>query len=313
MYRGVPSPDWYDLGWPLAVGQDWLAAMEETHDLTNNQTAVECSFMAPGLGPWRPDMAPYVDEHLPDVVALGLEWHPKMLFRTLLSGLVINPYHTPLSALTNEFNVSYWLGGLITTGVAPQIDDRPDGTYDLVVHGWMSDYKWYGHMQEDGAYMLHYDEECCHIQGEACEWVACHDIMLSVLAGGEIGPAGSAVGLYAASSEPVTVPAKLVGNGTTLLLFQAYGTESVSVALGSPGDDSLTLAMMTDATVTLTGGFLLLHEQTLTMTTMNATSADRRDKTTVSHRDVFTKASGAQTLTFAGGIYQTITLRKQPA
>ena len=89
--------------------------------------------------------------------------------------------------------------------------------------------------------------------------------------------------------------------------------ESVSVALGSPGDDSLTLAMMTDVTVTLTGGFLLLHEQTLTMTTMNATSADRRDKTTVSHRDVFTKASGAQTLTFAGGIYQTITLRKRPA
>ena len=137
--------------------------------------------------------------------------------------------------------------------------------------------------------------------------------MLSVLAGGEIGPAGSAVGLYAASSEPVTVPPKLVGNGTTLLVFQAYGTESVSVALGSPGDDSLTLAMMTDATVTLTGGFLLLHEQTLTMTTMNATSADRRDKTTVSHRDVFTKASGAQTLTFSGGIYQTITLRKRPA
>ena len=24
----------------------------------NSNTAVECSFMAPGLGPWRPDMAP---------------------------------------------------------------------------------------------------------------------------------------------------------------------------------------------------------------------------------------------------------------
>ena len=92
---GIPSPDWYNLGWasvflppslslylslslslththththtrarprahthahrwPLAVGQDWLAAMDETHRLTNPQTAVECSFMAPGLGPWRP-------------------------------------------------------------------------------------------------------------------------------------------------------------------------------------------------------------------------------------------------------------------
>ena len=114
----------YNLGWPLAVGQDWLAAMEETHRLTNTHTAIECSFMAPGLGPWRPDMAPYVDEHGPDVVKLGLEWHPKMLFRTLLSGLIINPYHTPLAWISNEYNISYWLGGLITTGVAPQIDDQ---------------------------------------------------------------------------------------------------------------------------------------------------------------------------------------------
>ena len=52
MYRGIPSPDWYNLGWPLAVGQDWLAAMEETHRMTNSHTAVECSFMAPGSGPW---------------------------------------------------------------------------------------------------------------------------------------------------------------------------------------------------------------------------------------------------------------------
>jgi len=30
--------------------------------MANNNTAVECSFMAPGLGPWRPDMVPYVDQ-----------------------------------------------------------------------------------------------------------------------------------------------------------------------------------------------------------------------------------------------------------
>jgi hypothetical protein len=30
--------------------------IEETHELINPHTAVELSFMASGLGPWRPDM-----------------------------------------------------------------------------------------------------------------------------------------------------------------------------------------------------------------------------------------------------------------
>jgi hypothetical protein len=48
--------------------------------------------MAPGLGPWRPDMAPYVDEHGPDLVKLGLEWHSKMLLRIEIAGTIINSY-----------------------------------------------------------------------------------------------------------------------------------------------------------------------------------------------------------------------------
>ncbi len=179
-------------------------------------------------------MAPYVDQHGPDVVKLGLEWHPKMLFRTLLSGLVINPYHTPLAWISNEYNISYWLGGLVTTGVAPQIDDRPDGRWDAVVSGWLKDYTYYGHMQEDGAYMLHYDEGCCHIQGEACEWIACQDVMLSVLGGGSCN--ASVVGLYAASTQSVHIPASLTPNGTTILVFQAYGTPSVAFSAGSASD-----------------------------------------------------------------------------
>jgi len=60
-------------------GQGILQGIELTRRLMSNATAVECSFMAPGLGPWRPDMAPYVDERGPDMYALGLEWHGKML------------------------------------------------------------------------------------------------------------------------------------------------------------------------------------------------------------------------------------------
>ena len=71
-----------------------IKTMEDAAALFKQPTAVECSFMAPGLGAWRPAMAPYVDEKDWDLVTLGLQWHPKMLIRTALSGVVINPYNT---------------------------------------------------------------------------------------------------------------------------------------------------------------------------------------------------------------------------
>ena len=259
------------------------------------------------------DMAPYVDQHGPDVVKLGLEWHPKMLFRTLLSGLVINPYHTPLAWISNEYNISYWLGGLVTTGVAPQIDDGGGGRWDAVVSGWLKDYTYYGHMQEDGAYMLHYDEGCCHIQGEACEWTACKDVMLSVLGGGTCN--ASVVGLYAASPQSVHVPANLTPNGTTILVFQAFGTPSVAFSVGSTSDTVLTLTAMTATEMTLSGDFFMLtHKQEVELTLYNVSSvADRRNLQLVSKGLAFPAgATGQQELELDLAIYQTAVLRKLP-
>jgi hypothetical protein len=48
LYRGDPAPDWYHVGWPMLWGQSVLNTMEDTIRLTNNRTAVEASFMAPG-------------------------------------------------------------------------------------------------------------------------------------------------------------------------------------------------------------------------------------------------------------------------
>lgn len=45
----------------------------------------------------RPDMVPYCDQRdTQGLIGLGLEWHPKMLFRVEISGTIVNPYHTPL-------------------------------------------------------------------------------------------------------------------------------------------------------------------------------------------------------------------------
>ena len=99
-----------------------MQGLEAAHAAMNPETAVECSFMAPGLGPWRPDMAPYVDEHGPDLVQLGLEWHAKMLLRIEIAGTIINSYDTYTRWFDTEgpFPIDYFLGGLITGGLAFQ-------------------------------------------------------------------------------------------------------------------------------------------------------------------------------------------------
>ena len=81
-------------------------------------------------------------------VLLGLEWHPKMLMRAELTGVVINGYNTgiegsrrPISA----YEVDYWFGGLVATGVAPQPEGgSAPGPYDVDMGRWIRRYRFYG-------------------------------------------------------------------------------------------------------------------------------------------------------------------------
>lgn len=61
-----------------------------------------------------------VDEHGPDLVQLGLEWHSKMLLRIEIAGTIINSYDTYTRWFETEgpFPVDYFLGGLITGGAS---------------------------------------------------------------------------------------------------------------------------------------------------------------------------------------------------
>ena len=64
----------------------------------------------------------------------------------------------------NSSEISYWLGGMITGGVAPQVSELFDGgktvrTYDATVKQWFSAYKTWGHMIEGGVRTLHYDTQ----------------------------------------------------------------------------------------------------------------------------------------------------------
>jgi hypothetical protein len=74
---GPPAPDFLHVPFPIATGLGMLQGMQAARAAMGD-VAVECSLIAPGLGPWRPDMAPYFDEPNSDKFALGMEWHPKV-------------------------------------------------------------------------------------------------------------------------------------------------------------------------------------------------------------------------------------------
>ena len=75
-----------------------------------------------------------------------------------------------------------------------------------------------------------------------CEWVACQDVIVSVLQGGTLG--GPVTGLYGGSSRHVVIKPALAPNGTTLLVFQAANVSHLRVDHGTPSDTHVELALM---------------------------------------------------------------------
>lgn len=244
LWRGNPTPDWYHYeGWPLRWGIGILQGIEAAHSGMNSNTAVECSFMAPGLGPWRPDMAPYVDEH-PGLVKLGLEWHSKMLLRIEIAGTIINSYDTYMARYEEDgtFGLGYFVAGVVTGGLAFQPAGSLNSATDLdpLVGRWMARYKRFGHAMEDGVRTLVYDAACCHIQG-VCEWTACQDTVVSRLSGGRVA---GAAGLYIGSrnmSTAIAVPDSHLSNNGALLVFLAYGINNAAIDYGSSADTRMTV------------------------------------------------------------------------
>ena len=332
VYRSDPAPDWYHLGFPTAWGLGVLQTMEATHALLNSNTAVECSFMAPGLGPFRPDMAPFVDQDLYQsrgAVGLGLEWHPKMLLRTASSGTVINPYVTIWWPMATKYEVDYWFGGLVAGGVTPQLGWVWNGTWTANttavanVRRWLDLYRYYGHLTEGGVHPLYYDERCCHIEG-ACEWVACQDIVLSLLQGGEIqrtNPTGSGgrpqstrskgkpvAGLYGGSSRHVTIAPSLAPNGTTLVVFAAANVTQLRFDVGVAGDTHLDLALTSNAAVQMGGGWWHFDGGSIVLQTVLAA-----DGTVVvpAHQVVSAGTTGQVVHRVSAKMGQTVELRKK--
>lgn len=185
-----------------------------------------------------------------DLVDLGLEWHPKILFRTQITGTVVNAYDTSLSKITSDFDVDYWFGGLVATGIPPQPMMGSPSTwsayskYAARIKGWMQRYNRYGFATEGAVTTLVYDSQCCHIQG-ICEWIACRDAVAVVLSGGNNT---SALGLYIGTNDSVAVPQGLSAS-RDVHLFQAKGTLA-NISVGGKADPELKVRVLSPVSPT---------------------------------------------------------------
>lgn len=170
--------------------------------------------------------------------------------------------HTPLSWVQNATELEYWLGGLVTAGIAPQLSEFGGvvTAWTDVAHRFLSAYRDFGHLVEGGITTLRYDTACCHIQGE-CEWVACNDTIASQLVGGRIGGpvAGVYVGSSSAPTAPILVPSRFAPDNTTVLIFLSWVTSGPVLTVGSPTSTSLRVIATSPTpgrNITLVGGFL---------------------------------------------------------
>lgn len=265
LFSGPANPDWYfQMRWPLRVGQGILKAMEAAAKMGPN-VAIEASFQASGLGPSRADMAPYVDERvdrsalnathkLNGLTLLGLQWHTKMLLRTELTGSVVNAYNTIIDASSSSstrdihsaFEIDYWLGGLIAGGIAPQLESSSTtiGEYDARIANWIARYRRFGHLSESDVQTLIYDTQCCHVQGE-CEWVACRDTAVVRLSGGtEQYSSSDFVGVVASSTKTAFLPSRFIHDNVTVLAFKAANVSTLALDLGHRTFQTLRVAML---------------------------------------------------------------------
>ena len=145
---GVPHSDATLSSAPELGGDYWAMAQDQaslqSRHLWKQITAVEGGG-ADGLGPWKADMAPFADEATiqgPLCGPGGDRWHEQILLRTLDEGLMLNGYHTGVSLPQKDLDC--FVGGLVATGIGPQMGGTGSPAQLARVKFWLDLYKTYG-------------------------------------------------------------------------------------------------------------------------------------------------------------------------
>ena len=240
--------------WSLAQHQ----AAFQSQALWAQRTAVEGGGGG-GLGPWKADMAPFADEQTiqgPLCGPGGDKWHENILLTTLETGMLMNAYNT--QATLPKAELDCFIGGLVATGIAPQMVGMPPG--DTVaswsrVKYWLDLFKTHGMATEDTIIALHYP-----------------DVFLVELQGGTSSADFQSYGLYVGSSnDTVTLPATFVDNAT-VLTYQGDSSSCLNMSIPASANlTAITFFVANNATLSLSGTFWAAMPVTQTITAADGT------------------------------------------
>lgn len=234
-----------------------------------------------GLGPWKADMAPFADEATiqgPLCGPGGDRWHEQILLRTLESGMLLNAYNT--NAALPRADLDCFIGGLVATGIAPQIVGMPPGDTPASwarIKYWLDLFKTHGMATEDTINALHYP-----------------DVFLVELEGGKSSEIFQSYGLYVGSStDMVTLPATFEDNAT-VLTYQGVISSCLNMTI-SKNLTAVTFFAANNATLSLSGTFWA------SPVVQTVTAADGTKKTTtVSKGGVWLPMQIGEYVRFAG-------------
>ena len=221
--------------WAMAQHQAAL----QSQALWNQRTAVEGGGGG-GIGPWKADMAPFADEatiHGPLCGPGGDQWHEEILLRTLQSGMLLNGYHTSVSLPTADLDC--FIGGLVATGIAPQMSGTGSPAQLARVKYWLDLFRSHGMATEDSIQALHYP-----------------DVFLIELQGGTSSEHFQSYGLYVGNSSTQVILPTTVADNSTVLTYQ--GDSSTCINMTMPARQNLTAATFFAAnnlTLSLSGTF----------------------------------------------------------
>jgi hypothetical protein len=167
-----------------------------------------------------------------------------MVVNIVETGMLYNAYNTPVETFHNLSEVDCFLGGLVATGIPPQMTaGTSPGAQPLLprVKFWLDSFRRFGFATESSIAILHYD-----------------DMLLIGLSGGT--QTGDIRGLYAGSATtPVQFPP--IADNTTLLFYFGYHIPSANISYGEPSHKTFSIFAASTGTAHLSGGFWSLSHQ----------------------------------------------------
>eukprot|EP01045_Picozoa_sp_COSAG04_P000655 COSAG04_NODE_17_length_40288_cov_9.152728_11_plen_1187_part_00 len=257
-----------------------LQAFMESRSMWKQPVALEQSFGLSGLRTtdMLNTMDPFADEstiqgYPHSLCVNGDAWHSKMLLSMHESGKYVNAYDTPVGSMSLP-SIDCWLGGLVATGVAPQIIGDASTEQAQRVKWWNNRFREFGFANESSISVLHYPDA----------------LLVSLVEGSLQTPV---YGLYSAGNVTAVLPP--LPNNSTILMFCGYNAPSCRVSIpAAQGPTALRLfGARSGARVILTGGFThqMLRE------TIDRANGEEESRTL--------PAESNHTLTFGVGDYAT--------